>query len=380
MTKIKLPQSFHTLQEPRNKHWKWLIIGLMVLLAIFIAYMFIKPKTPKTDDTAKTKPALSVTMITPSEQTLNATVSADGKIMAWQEAIIGAQVNGLQLREVTANVGDFVKKGQVLARFRTDTVNAELAQYNANVAEAQANLAQAKTDSARANSLKASGAISEQQIAQYNTNYKSAVARLNAAIATKNVGSTRVAQAAVLAPDDGVISARSATVGSVAQAGQELFRMVLKNRLEWRAELTADQIKQVSPGASASIVLSDGETLKGTVRQIAPTLNEKTNSATVYVDILDNGGARSGMFAKGDFALASSNAMTVPQTAVIMRDGFNYVFTVNEKNQAVQIKVDVGRRNADSIEITSGLTDGMAIIASGADFLKDGDTVQVITK
>ena len=380
MTKIKLPQSFHTLQEPRNKHWKWLIIGLMVLLAIFIAYMFIKPKTPKTDDTAKTKPALSVTMITPSEQTLNATVSADGKIMAWQEAIIGAQVNGLQLREVTANVGDFVKKGQVLARFRTDTINAELAQYNANVAEAQANLAQAKTDSARANSLKASGAISEQQIAQYNTNYKAAVARLNAAIATKNVGSTRVAQAAVLAPDDGVISARSATVGSVAQAGQELFRMVLKNRLEWRAELTADQIKQVSPGASATIVLSDGETLKGTVRQIAPTLNEKTNSATVYVDILDNGGARSGMFAKGDFALASSNAMTVPQTAVIMRDGFNYVFTVNEKNQAVQIKVDVGRRNADSIEITSGLTDGMAIIASGADFLKDGDTVQVITK
>lgn len=380
MTKIKLPQSFHTLQEPRNKHWKWLIIGLMVLLAIFISYMFIKPKTPKTDDTAKTKPALSVTMITPSEQTLNATVSADGKIMAWQEAIIGAQVNGLQLREVTANVGDFVKKGQVLARFRTDTVNAELAQYNANVAEAQANLAQAKTDSARANSLKASGAISEQQIAQYNTNYKAAVARLNAAIATKNVGSTRVAQAAVLAPDDGVISARSATVGSVAQAGQELFRMVLKNRLEWRAELNADQIKQVSPGASATIVLSDGETLKGTVRQIAPTLNEKTNSATVYVDILDNGGARSGMFAKGDFALASSNAMTVPQTAVIMRDGFNYVFTVNEKNQAVQIKVDVGRRNADSIEITSGLTDGMAIIASGADFLKDGDTVQVITK
>jgi RND family efflux transporter MFP subunit len=380
MTKIKLPQSFHTLQEPRNKHWKWLIIGLMVLIAIFIAYMLIKPKTPKTDDTAKTKPALSVTMIAPSEQTLNATVSADGKIMAWQEAIIGAQVNGLQLREVTANVGDFVKKGQVLARFRTDMVNAELAQYNANVAEAQANLAQAKTDSARANSLKASGAISEQQIAQYNTNYKAAVARLNAAIATKNVGSTRVAQAAVLAPDDGVISARSATVGSVAQAGQELFRMVLKNRLEWRAELTADQIKQVSPGASATIVLSDGETLKGTVRQIAPTLNEKTNSATVYVDILDNGGARSGMFAKGDFALASSNAMTVPQTAVIMRDGFNYAFTVNEKNQAVQIKVDVGRRNADSIEITSGLTDGMAIIASGADFLKDGDTVQVITK
>ena len=352
------------------------LIGSAVAIAAIGAIVFVTLK-PKADKVVESKPALVVNLVNVSSQSLSATVQADGKIMAWQEAVIGAQVNGLQLREVTANVGDFVKKGDVLARFKTDTVNAELAQYNANVAEAQANLAQAKGDSARANSLKASGAISEQQIAQYNTNYKAAQARLNAALATKNVGAVRVAQAAVIAPDDGVISARNATVGSVAQAGQELFRMVLKNRLEWRAELTADQISQVQAGASATITLTDGATIKGSVRQVAPTLNEKTNSATVYVDLLDNGGARAGMFAKGTFELPANNAMTVPTTAVVMRDGFNYVFKINDKKQTVQVKVEVGRRNADSVEILSGLTDGDAVVASGTDFLKDGDTVTV---
>ena len=375
------------LKQPRRTPLlRGLLIALMVLAASGAAYWYLKNQSTtktaniQTDDTNKTQPALAVTLITPSTQNLSATISADGKIMAWQEAVIGAQVNGLQLREINVNVGDFVKKGQVLARFKTDLVNAELAQYNANLAEAQANLAQARADSARANSLKSSGAISEQQISQYNTNYKAAVARLNAAKATKNLGSTRVAQANVIAPDDGVISARNATVGSVAQAGQELFRMVLKNRLEWRAELTAEQIKQITAGSSASITLSDGEIIKGRVRQVAPTLNEKTNSATAYVDLLSNGSARAGMFAKGEFALASNNALTVPPTAVVMRDGFNYVFAVNDKKQVVQTKVVVGRRNADRLEITTGLADGQAIVESGTDFLKDGDSVEVITK
>ena len=364
----------------RNKLVLGLLIALMVLAAAGAAYWYVQKQAAqkKTDEASKAKPALTVTLITPSTQNLSATIDADGKIMAWQEAVIGAQVNGLQLREINVNVGDFVKKGQVLARFKTDMVNAELAQYNANVAEAQANLAQARADSARANSLKSSGAISEQQISQYNSNYKAALARLNAANAAKNLGNTRVAQANVLAPDDGVISARSATIGSVAPAGQELFRMVLKNRLEWRAELNAEQIKQVNAGSSATITLADGEIIQGTVRQVAPTLNEKTNSATVYVDLLNNGNARAGMFAAGSFALASSNALTVPPTAVVMRDGFNYVFTVNDKKQVVQTKVIVGRRNADSLEIRSGLVAGQSVVASGTDFLKDGDTVEVL--
>lgn len=371
------PKEFPTTKMKRVK--KWHIAALAALLIVGAGGVYFAAKK-KPEDTTKNKPALVVTLIAPTTQSLSATLTADGKISAWQEAVIGAQVNGLQLREVNVNVGDYVKKGQVLARFKTDTVNAEFAQTNANVAEAQANLAQAKADNARAASLKATGAISEQQIMQYNTNYKAAVARLNAATAAKNVGATRVAQAAVTAPDDGVISARNATIGSVAQAGQELFRMVLKSRLEWRAELTAEQINAVKAGAQATISLADGEKVKGVVRQVAPTLNEKTNSATVYVDILENGGARAGMFAKGDFALPTSNAITIPATAVVMRDGFNYVFTVNDKKQVVQTKITVGRRNTDNVEVLTGVTDGMQIVASGTDFLKDGDTVEVVVK
>lgn len=365
------------------KRWRWVVLGACAVMG-WVAFMVYTQSTtePKIADgsvaagAAKTKPALTVKLMTPTTQNVMTSLSADGKIMAWQEAVLGAQVNGLQLVEVRANVGDVVKKGQVLARFNTSTVNAELAQSSANVAEANALLAQAKADHARAQSLKGTGAISTQQLEQFDTSLKAAQARLHAAQAARVVGAQRVQQALVVAPDEGVISARNATVGSVAQAGQELFRMVLKNRLEWRAELTADQIKQVVAGRVASIELSDGESIKGVVRQVAPTLNEKTNSATVYVDLLNVGGARAGMFAKGHFELAPSDALMVPQTAVVMRDGFNYVFTVVE-HKAVQVKVGLGRRNDTQVEILSGLTAGQAIVASGADFLKDGDTVEV---
>lgn len=365
------------------KRWRWVVLGACAVMG-WVAFMLFTQSTtaPKMADgsiaagAAKTKPALTVKLMTPATQNVMATLSADGKIMAWQEAVLGAQVNGLQLVEVRANVGDVVKKGQVLARFNTSTVNAELAQSSANVAEANALLAQAKADHARAQSLKGTGAISTQQLEQFDTSLKAAQARLHAAQAARVVGAQRVQQALVVAPDEGVISARNATVGSVAQAGQELFRMVLKNRLEWRAELTADQIKQVAAGRVASIELSDGESIKGVVRQVAPTLNEKTNSATVYADLLNVGGARAGMFAKGHFELAPSDALMVPQTAVVMRDGFNYVFTVVE-HKAVQVKVGLGRRSDTQVEILSGLTAGQAIVASGADFLKDGDTVEV---
>ena len=385
MARIDLKKAMQNFNPPQGNRGRMVVIVLMIALAVGVSYLLLKSKSEpqaqaaqQMNDGVKVKPALTVKLIMPSSQNLNATLSADGKIMAWQEAIVGAQVNGLQLIELKANVGDFVKKGQVLARFKTDIIAAELAQYNANVTEAQVNLAQAKADSARADSLKASGAISEQQISQYHTNHKAAQARLSAALATKHVGSTRLAQAVVIAPDDGVISSRTATVGSVAQAGQELFRIVLKNRLEWRAELTAEQIKQISSNMTAHVTLSDGEILEGVVRQVAPVLNEKTNSATVFVDIPNHGNARFGMFAKGTFDLAASDALTVPATAVVMRDGFYYVFKVNEQKQAQQVKVTIGRRDAEKLEITSGLADGHAIVESGADFLKDGDTVDVV--
>ena len=126
--------------------------------------------------------------------------------------------------------------------FAAKMAQAELLQGKAAVAEAEANLAAAAADARRARDLQSNGALSAQQITQYLTAEKTAQARLDVQKAAVNALQIRLGQTQVKAPDDGVISARSAAVGAVTPAGQELFRLIRQGRLEWRAEVAAADI------------------------------------------------------------------------------------------------------------------------------------------
>ena len=120
--------------------------------------------------TSQPRPALTVTTAQPQRTSVPLRLAANGNVAAWQEAIIGAESNGLRLTDVRVNVGDVVKAGQVLATFSADTVQADVAQVRASLLEAQANAAEAAANAQRALSLQASGALSQQQIQQYPRN------------------------------------------------------------------------------------------------------------------------------------------------------------------------------------------------------------------
>jgi RND family efflux transporter MFP subunit len=188
----------------------------------------------------------------------------------------------------------------------------------------------------------------------------------------------RLRQTQVLAPDDGVISARSATVGAVLPAGQELFRMIRKGRLEWRAEVPSADLARIKPGMTARVNAAGGATIAGTVRIVAPTVDAQTRNGIVYVNLAPSAEARAGMFASGEFDLGQSSALTLPQSAVQLRDGFSYVLQVGANQKVSETKVSVGRRVGDRIEITGGLDAGARVVASGVGFLSDGDTVRVV--
>lgn len=332
----------------------------------------------KTAAEAAPRPALSVTTTQPRQMTLPLRVSANGNIAAWQEAIIGTEANGLRLAEVRVNVGDVVKRGQVLATFTPDMTRADVAQVRAVVAEAEAALAEAAANAARARELATSGALSEQQINQFMTAERTAQARLDAQRAQANVQALRLRQTQVLAPDDGVISARSATVGAVLPAGAELFRMIRQGRLEWRAEVAAPDLARLRPGDKAAVTTPAGDTIAGKVRMIAPTVDVATRNGLVYVDLPAPGSLRAGMFARGEFDIGSSAALTLPQAAVLLRDGFHYVLRVGPDAKVVQTKVEVGRRVGERVEITGGLGADARVVASGGGFLADGDLVRVV--
>ncbi|MDI1222776.1 MULTISPECIES: efflux RND transporter periplasmic adaptor subunit [Acinetobacter] len=356
-------------------------IIFIVLIVAFIGWKSSNKKQPSPENAAtsasNTKPALTVMVIQPELQNWKQNFTANGNIAAWQEVVIGSELSGQRITKVNVNVGDSVQRGQVLAEINSESIRAELATAKANYAEAKAVLADASINNQRIQQLKNTGAISQQEATKYLTSQSTAQARLDAAKAQIDSNQLRLTQTQVIAPDHGVISARTATVGSLAQTGQELFRLIRDNRLEWRAEVTSTDLYKLKKGMTAHITSPDPSrsAVSGSVRMIAPVIDPQTRYGLVYVDIPTTDAVRMGMFVKGEFDLGEKPALTVPQTAVLLRDGFSYVFIVNKDNRVTQQKVTLGRRLNDRVEIVD-LAVNTQLVASGTGFLSDGDLIK----
>jgi RND family efflux transporter MFP subunit len=324
------------------------------------------------------RPALSVQSTALRSTDWPFVIGANGSIAAWQEAVIGAEIGGLKLLEVKAHVGDVVRRGQVLATLQPESVSADVAATRASLSEAQAVLAEARANAERARQLQTGSAISAQQAQQSATAEQTAAARVDALKARLGADELRLSQTRITAPDDGVISARVASVGSVVQPGQELFRLIRQQRLEWRAEVPATELARIRPGSTVNVQPAGAPAVRGKVRIVAPTVDPVSRNGLVYVDLAAAPAVRAGMFARGEFELGRSPARSLPQSAVLLRDGFSYVFRVGSDNRVAQTKVVTGRRQGDRVEIVDGLADGVKVVASGAGFLADGDTVRVV--
>lgn len=205
-------------------------IALVLAVAVAGAAFLMRSEAPRPAEPVKaptaSRPALTVRLTAPQTASWPLVLPANGNVVAWQEAVIGAEIANYRISEVRVQVGDLVKKGQVLARIASDTVASELAEAKASVAELEASAAEAKGNAERAKELKEKGFYSSQLNSQYQTAEHTALARLAAARARLQAAGLRMDKTDVLAPDDGVISARSATVGSLTQPGQELFRLI----------------------------------------------------------------------------------------------------------------------------------------------------------
>ena len=325
---------------------------------------------------AGVKPALTVTLTQAKTSVLPLKLSANGNVVAWQEAIIGAEVNGLRVQELNAGIGDQVQKGQLLATFAAEGVQADVALARAALMEASAAAADAAANAVRARAVQSSGALSAQQIDQLLTAELMAKARVASAQAQLDAQQLRLSHTQLLAPDSGTISARSASVGAVLGAGMEMFRLIRQGRLEWRAEVTATELGRIKAGTPVLMTAPDGTQARGRVRMVAPTVDAQTRNGLIYVDI--SGAFKPGMFARGEFELGSNSAMSVLQTALVVRDGFNYVFRVGADKRVAQVKVQTGRLLGDQVEILSGIKPEDKLVATGGGFLSDGDLVRVV--
>ena len=358
------------------------ILALGCALSAFVFVGVNDANAQSTAPKAEPRPALTVTVTHAQTQNLSQRVSANGTVAAWQEASIGAEIGGLRLTEVRVNVGDQVKAGQVLAVFAADNVLAEINQAKAAMNEAKAVAAEAQANADRARALQPSGVISAQQFNQSLTAEATAKARVESAQALKAVHELRLRQTQVKAPDSGVISSRSASVGAVVGLGTELFRQIRGNRLEWRADMVSSDLFQIKPGQKVSIQSAAGGSVTGTVRMVGPTVDGQNRTGMVYVDLPTNAmlSLKPGMYARGDFEFGSSTAALVPQQSVVIRDGFSQVFVVQADQRVKLYKVNLGRRQGEWLEVTSGLPAEANVVVRGAGFLTAGDLVKVVSE
>ncbi|MBK5143124.1 efflux RND transporter periplasmic adaptor subunit [Budviciaceae bacterium BWR-B9] len=323
------------------------------------------------------KTALTVTTMSPKMMEWDNTLLATGNIVAWQEASVSTEASGLSITRVLVDVGDKVVKGQLLAELQNHTLESELAQARAELVQAIAQREEARADAERARKLQKSAALSAQQITQYLITAKIAEARVKAHEAKVSSAEFRVSQTRIVAPDDGTITIRQATLGHVVSPGDILFKLNRQDRMEWRGELPSNELAQIQPGQRVKITINGQDAVTGLVRQVAPTVDQKTRNGLVYVDLPDSSSIRAGMFASGNITVSQRKGLAVPLSALLLQDGAAYVSRVGPDNKIEQTKVTAGQQVNGWVPILNGLQPDDTLVVSGVSFLSEGDSVRI---
>ncbi|AXS40085.1 efflux RND transporter periplasmic adaptor subunit [Breoghania sp. L-A4] len=321
--------------------------------------------------------ALTVEITKPAKRQWPETVPASGWLKPWHEAIIASEISGLRITEVLVDVGSIVTKGEPLVQLTQETALADLRKQEAAVETAKADLAQAKTNAERARKVQGSGALSDEKVAEYLIAEQTAAASLKSAQAELESQEIKVDQTTITAVDDGLITSRSAQLGAVVSSGTELFRLVRQQRIEWQAEVSARFVPRIKQGLAATIFGPAGQRVEGSVRLVGPTVSTNTGRVITYVALPTGDHPPEGLYVTGQIELETTTAVAVPETALVFRDGINYIFTVGDDRRVKRVRVETGRRNGGEVEVLSDIDRSANIVVSGGAFLSDNALVRI---
>jgi HlyD family secretion protein len=316
----------------------------------------------------------TVSVVSPQATPFARAVAATGSVSARDELVVGSDASGVRLMEVLVDVGSSVQKGQLLARADDRQLLAQLAQQDAAIKQAQAENVQAQANLERAGLL--TDLYSAETVETRRTTAATAQAKLDLALAQRDELRIKLAYTRVLAPAAGVISRKSATVGAVVQQGGELFRLIRDGELEWRAELPHHSLVRIQAGAPVRL-FDDGKPVAAKVRLVAPTIDTATRNGTVYVTLPAGTRFKAGGHARGEILLELADALSLPESAVMTKDGYSFVYTVADDGVARLTKVETGARQQGLVEVSGGLAARSRVVGAGAGFVKDGDLVRV---
>ncbi len=328
------------------------------------------------------KPVLTVETVTPTQSSVIKDLTADGTISPETTSSVSGKVNGVAIDRVLVKEGDQVKRGQVLAIFDTDAMQQQLIQARAELAEAESSYDLAKRDAERVLPLLKINAISQQEADRYVATANQASASVAASRARLNNQNLNMQNAKVTAPVSGVISEKTANVGSVP-GPEPLFTIIEEGKLEWQAQVDPNKVGQINVGTPVEVSLPNNKSVMGKVSRISPTAEDGSRQITIYASLDRHPNARAGMYQRGTFKLGADAKPTIPVSAVVTQDGYDYVMQVkavkDENRDTIyrvsRVKVKLGERQGDRVVLLEPLEGEGNIVRQGGSFLSDGDIV-----
>jgi RND family efflux transporter MFP subunit len=365
--------------SPRRK---WLLgaAGIAVAVAVAAAVWMsrastTKPMAPLADRTS----APLVSVVTPGVQPVATEATFTGTIEARHELPIGNSGDTGRIVAVHVQVGDHVKRGQLLAQLDDSVLAPQVAQLTAALEQARAQAALSAAEYRRGVAVGPAGGLSAQDVEKLQATSIMDAANIKVVAAQLAVMRAKLALTRIVAPVDGIVLTRNAEVGQIAgSGGAALFELEDSGQVEMIGQIAEQDMADLRVGQSAAVYLiGNPQPFVGRIWLLGAVIDPQTRLGEVRIALSPNPALRPGAFARSTVTLARAERPVLPETAVMADNDGSYVYVVAHDNQVERRPVRVGSVIPAGVVIAQGLSGRERVVAMDGGFLHSGEKVTV---
>lgn len=396
----------------------WLKVFLFVCTAVF----FVSCKSDyqasqRQNRTGDNRAARKVKTTAVAETPFGETVTANGTLAAFDQTTVSVKVPG-RVRTISVDLGSVVRRGQVIAQVDSQDYHLRVQQAEAAFAQARARLGlslegsddridpeqtstvrqaravydEAKFNRDRAARLVEQGVIAKAEFDSANAAFKVAEGRYQDAYeevrnrqgilaqrkSELDLARQQLKDTSVVAPLDGVVQEKRASVGEYMAAGAPVVNIVRMDPLRLRAEIPERESRTVRTGQDVRVTVEgDTNVYLGKIMRLSPVIAEQNRMLLVEADVRNNGTLRPGSFAHAEIVTNDAKmAVTVPNNAIVTFAGIEKVILV-QNGKALERPITTGRRSPEFTEIVAGVNVGEKVIVDPGN-LQSGQAVEVV--
>jgi RND family efflux transporter MFP subunit len=352
------------------------------IVAFFTASIFITSCGNEEKKVAvDTTPAINVKVSKVALNNNNPFLAVSGKIQASNSAELSTRIMGY-VNKVHVNVGDKVKKGQLLVSINNTDLQAKRAQVNAGISQAKTAFTNAEKNYSRFKNLFESNSVTQKEMDDMTANYQMAKAGLESANQMKNEINAQFAYSNITAPFSGVITSKNIENGAMANPRMPLISIETPGNFEVIAMVPETEISQIKKGVSVDVLVKSLEkTIIGTVTEVSTSAKNTGGQYLVKINLEKTEVAiLSGMFTTVQFPVDKINAsemVLIPVDAIVKNGQLSGIYTVSETNTAMLRWLRLGKTYADKVEVLSGLNADESYILSADGKLYNGVKISV---